>query len=405
MTRASLAPRLLPVLLPLGLLAVPPVVEVVRSWSEVQRPPRPAITFDVEADGAPAVPDVEWPIAFEPGHEASLSGGAAVCDDQAFLLDHRRKQVHRVSLSAGAAIDRIGDPSGGTFAYPYAIAAACRANKLFVADYAGLFVINLATGAIETRFPKPPTFATSLGRLAVDASARRVFVPGVWARRPNDWLFNGLHRMFVDDWLGREIDVVTGETSPFVPPIERGCFTASPLCLSVSLDRVAAGGEVAWIVAQKISTRVGLFDAHRRAVRLVDVRSPRFREDGQSVPRQRTLVEKIAWHEHNSVIEAVVAFRDGFAVVHSVHRTKGWQPGGQVDFEVFVNIFGYDGRPLVSDVRLPDLPVAHDADSLYTVSYGPAGRQVTSHRRLVVARFPIWSLMVGGAPVARPVPR
>jgi hypothetical protein len=189
-----------------------------------------------------------------------------------------------------------------------------------------------------------------------------------------------------------------------VPPLERGCFTASPGCLTVNLDAVRASPGIAWIAAQKISTRVGLFDAQRRLVRTVDVRSPFFREDGRRVPQRTDLVQELAWHEDNSVIQDVAAFRDGFAVVHAIHRTRGWQPR-PIAFDVFVNVYGYDGRPLVSDIRLPDLPVARDADNLYTVSYGAAGRRPTGNHHLIIARFPFSSLIRGGTRNARQVPR
>lgn len=391
--------RLVPAAVPLALLLVGPVVAAMRSLSDVQRMPRPAVVFDIEAAGTHAVPDREWSVVLEPGHEVGLAGGAAVCGDQVFLLDHAFKMIHRVSLASGDEVSRIGDAQ--VFEFPYAIAAACDAHQLFVSDYSGLIVIDTDSEQVDAHFPKPAAFSNSLGTLAVDAETHRVFVPGVWAAKPKDWVFNGLQRMFAGAWLGREIDVRTGETLPLVPTIEQGCFTASPSCLTVSLDSVPASPELAWIAAQKISTRVGLFDRHHRLVRTVDVRSRKFQEDGRRVSRRTRLEAEAAWHEHNSVIHAVSAFRDGFAVVHTIHRTKQWRLGGQTDFDVFVNVYGYDGRPLVSDVRLPDLPVAHDAHNLYTVSYGAAGRRKTGDGRLVIARFAIQSLMSGAAPIAR----
>jgi len=387
---------------PLALLLVAPAIEAVRSRSAVERLPRPSVAFDIEASGARAVADREWDVALEPGRRAGLAGGAAVCGDQVFLLDHALKTIHRVSLASGDEMSRIGDAQ--VFAFPYAIAAACDANRLFVSDYSGLIVFDTGSEQVVARFSKPAAFSNSVGTLASDADGRRVFVPGVWAAKPKEWLVNGLHRMFVNAWLGREIDVQTGETSPLLPTIEQGCFTASPSCLTVSLDRVPAPTDVAWIAAQRIGTRVGLFDRRHRLVRAVDVRSRKFQEDGARVSRRTRLEEEMAWHERNSVIHALSAFHDAFAVVHTVHRTKQWRLGGQTDFDVFVNIYAYDGRPLVSDVRLPDLPVAHDADNLYTVSYGPRGRQKTNDGRLTIARFAIRSLMSGASPAVRAEP-
>jgi hypothetical protein len=385
----------------LALLAVGPVVSAVRSRSDVQRPPRPNTVFEIDARGSTALPASEWSVALQTTGQAGLIGGAAVCGDEVFLLDPKFRTVHRVSLSSGAEIERIGDAT--LFAYPFSIAASCDDHELYISDHSGLIVIDMRTGQAGPRFPRPQTFSNSIGTATFDAVTHHLFVPGVWAQREKDWLFNGLQQMFVDDWLGRDIDVRTGASSPLVPPLERGCFTASPLCLSVTLDRAPTTSGVAWIIAHQISTKVGLFDAHRRLLRTADIRSPLFGEDGRRVPRRTTLEEEVAWHENNSIIQSVWAFEHAFVIVHSRQRTRHWKLGGQTDFDVFVNVFGYDGRAIVSDAALPDLPVARDADSLYTISYGPGGRHVTSDRRLEIARFPLWSLT--SSPTTAPAQR
>jgi hypothetical protein len=53
-----------------------------------------------------------------------------------------------------------------------------------------------------------------------------------------------------------------------------------------------------------------------------------------------------------------------------------------------MNIYAHDGTPLVSDARLPDLPIGRDDTHLYAVDYGPAGRG-NSSERVRLARIPI----------------
>jgi hypothetical protein len=57
-----------------------------------------------------------------------------------------------------------------------------------------------------------------------------------------------------------------------------------------------------------------------------------------------------------------------------------WQLGQQLAFTVLMNSYTPDGRLVRADVPLPDLPVGHDADGVWVMDYGSAGRtnRVTS---------------------------
>jgi hypothetical protein len=62
-------------------------------------------------------------------------------------------------------------------------------------------------------------------------------------------------------------------------------------------------------------------------------------------------------------------------VVHARPRVgPDWQLGQQLSFNVLMNSYTPDGRLVRADVPLPDLPVGGDADGLWAIDYGSAGR-------------------------------
>ena len=78
----------------------------------------------------------------------------------------------------------------------------------------------------------------------------------------------------------------------------------------------------------------------------------------------------------NSIIRRVFAFAEIVAVVHSRTETVADpQLGGLPRLNVFVNLYSRDGTPLVSDIRLSDMPVGRDSSHLYVIDYGAPGRR------------------------------
>src|SRR2546428_7707864 len=59
------------------------------------RPDKKLLTFRHDAGGQQAYWDAEWRISGGAGGPVGLIVGAAVCGDEAFLLDRRFKVVHR----------------------------------------------------------------------------------------------------------------------------------------------------------------------------------------------------------------------------------------------------------------------------------------------------------------------
>jgi hypothetical protein len=358
------------------------------SASRMSRPDKTRVTYQRDVRGENAYADGVWKIHPRSGG-LGIIVGAAVCGDEAFLLDRQFAVVHRVDLARGRIVDDLGVAPSGTQGLRQAagLVADCAQRTLYVVDGAGVAVIDIESGQIAARYAKPSSFVNSIAATVLDTNEQAVYVPGLWPEAPNDWLVKPVDRMFEGDRVGYRLDLRTGQTSPMVPAVERGCWSLGPNCLFASLDRVggSAGG---WVAAHTHGMLVGVFDSAQRLVRNVDVRSPRFLESGRR-NGSKSLTSMVAWNEDNSVIRGVYAFGSSIVTVHSFNRTRGWKPGRPTDFEVFMNLHSLAGTGLASDIRLPDMPVGRDATSLYVVDYGASGRRRIGHGAISLFRIPV----------------
>jgi hypothetical protein len=354
------------------------------SASRMSRPDKSRVTYQRDMSGARAYADAEWKI--HPG--ASPIGiivSAAVCGSEAFLLDRQVAVVHRVDLASGRIVANVGDAQG--LRQVASLAADCTQRTLYVVDFTGVAAIDMDSGQITARFARPPTFVNSSAAAVLDTKEQAIYVSGLWPEAADDWLVKPVDRMFEGDHLGYRLDLRTGQTAPMVPAVERGCWSLGPNCLYASLDRVSgpAGG---WVAAHTHGMLVGVFDNQLRLLRHVDVRSPNFLDSGRR-NGSKSLTAMVAWNEDNSVIRGAYAFGSSIVSVHSFNRTRGWKPGQQTDFEVFMNLHSLDGTGLASDIRLPNLPVGRDDTSLYVVDYGAGGRRRIGKGVISLFRIPV----------------
>jgi hypothetical protein len=335
-------------------------------WS---RPERPVAAFRINAAAAAATADTEWRLSTR-GSRIGLIMSVAVCGNEAFLLDRQLGVVHRADLNAGAI---TGDATSRGIHQVAGLAADCSRRLLYIVDGKGVGVFNMDSGAPLAHFSKPDNFANSIGAPVLDETSSTLAVQGVWSSRRN-WRMKPADRMFEQDRIGYRVDLATGRTSPMVAAVERGCWSLGPNCVYATLDGVAGSQRARWVAAHFVGMAVGVYDAGYRQLRVIDIRSPQFLENGERNERE-VITEMVAWNEDNSVIRQVYGFGDRIVTVHSYNRTRGWQPGGQIDFNVFMNVHTVDGAGVVSDVRLRDLPVGRDDSGLYVVDYGNAGRR------------------------------
>ena len=114
-----------------------------------------------------------------------------------------------------------------------------------------------------------------------------------------------------------------------------------------------------------------------------------FKSDGRTVP---TLDAEsgVRWSASNSVIRSADLF--GSNVVATIHELtklpENWVFGQSVDFDWWMNLHALSGGRLVSDIRLPGMPVGRDASHVYAIDYGAGGR-TASPDSVRVLRIPV----------------
>jgi hypothetical protein len=360
----------------------------VASASRMSRGDKRLLVYHRDLGGATAYWDAEWRITPDKAGMGVIVA-AAVCDDEGFLLDRQMAVVHRVDLTRGEIVADLGGagPTSQGLREVAGLAADCQHRTLYVVDGTGVAVLEMDSGRAVKRFAKPPQFVNSIATAVLDLGAQALYLPGLWPAT-SDWLVKPLDRMFEGHRVGSRLDLRTGETAPMLSAVERGCWSLGPNCSFASLDAVRGSAHARWLAAHQVGTLVGVYDSQFRLVRNVDVRSPKFLDSGVRNGSQ-SLTEMVAWNEDNSVIRDTYAFGDSIVSVHSFNRTRGWKPGRPIDFEVFMNVHTLEGAGVVSDIRLPDLPVGRDATSLYVVDYGPTGRRVRGSAPISLIRIPI----------------
>ncbi len=359
------------------------------SASRMSRPDRRAQNYHHLAAGGAAYWDATWRIAPQ-AKPTGLIVGAAVCDDEAFLLDRQLAVVHRVDLARGSIVADLGEAGAGSSGLHEVdgLAADCRQRTLFVVDHGGVAVIDMDSGRTAARFARPVAFVNAMAPPVLDRAANALYVSGLWPAAESDWLSKPIDRMFEGDRVGYRVALDTGRTTPMMPALERGCWSLGPNCLSAMLDAVAGSPGAAFVAAHKVGTSVGVYDEAFRLLRTIDVRSPLFLESG-SRNGSRDLAAMVSWNEDNSVIRECFAIGGRIVTIHSVNRTRGWKPGQQTNFDVFMNVHTLDGAGVASDVRLPDLPVGHDASSVYVIDYGQTGRRRIGAGSMTLTRIPV----------------
>lgn len=330
---------------------------------------------------------LRWPA----GQPSGLLINAEVCGSEAYLANPGHIDV--VDLDRGVWTRRISRRGSGPgeFIEVRDLAADCARDRLYVVvPLTGVLVFERSSGQYLKTHPMPASFSPALSRqplLSADGGA--LHVAGLWPDGPRYAYANEpKERMYRDSMLMWRLDLTGGEDVRMVAPIEPGCVATGAHCSGIALDRA---GPDTWVMAQGGGTRAAVLSTDGAVTRVFDVRSPRFLRDGAVVRRGDSIAEGMAWGETNSVIHGVYAWEDVVATVHSYNATTNWQdPSDVIRFNVFMNLHdARTGEGLVSDIRLPDLPVGRDGEHLLVLDYGPAGGRRHDTDRLDLVRIPI----------------
>ena len=155
------------------------------------------------------------------------------------------------------------------------------------------------------------------------------------------------------------------------------------------MDRGSIKGRPVWAAVQGISTRVAIFDDRRQRTATFDVRSPKFLRDGTEMPVSTGASITEQWQSRNTLIRAVFVMANSIVTIHSLNVLgPNYTFGEQSQYAVFMNVHALDGSGLVSDVKLPDLPIGRDETHLYAIDFGSEGRRNAADR-LRLVRIPI----------------
>ena len=347
--------------------------------------------YAVDAQGALAAVAERITLRWPSGQPTGLLSDAALCASHAYLSTPPGDGIDVVDLDRGAWTGRIGRRGGGPgeFREVRDLAVDCARDRLYVVDgLLGVLTFERSSGRYLTTYARPASFSPSLSRqplLSTDGSA--LYVPGVWpGGARNAYAAEPKERMYQDSMLMWRIDLTGGDDVRMVAPIDAGCFGDGATCVRMSLDRVGAG---AWVIAQGGGTRAAvLSETDGAVIRVFDVRSPQFLRDDAVVVWGGGIEQSMAWGETNSVINGIYAYDDVVATVHSYSATRNWRPGDTVQFHVFMNLHTATGEGLVSDIRLPGLPVGRDFEHLLILDYGEAGRRADADQ-LDLVKIPI----------------
>lgn len=317
--------------------------------------------YRFDAQGRPAIVDQRITITWPEDQPSGLIRDVEVCNGRAYLrVSGNDRAIQVVDLAAAAPtgeIGRIGD-GPGEYRIPSSLLADCAADRLYVVEApSGVTAFTLSTGEYVRAYSQPADFQLSTAsRPLLSPDRERLFLPGIWDDGSS---FAALQNR--SPALGLVLSLESGVSAPLFPqPPQPGCVAGISDCLRVVFDRLP-GAPHPWLAAQGAGTVFGVASEDGELVRTVDARSPLFLRDGTRVRPDSPLTEIVAWGERNSSIRALYAFPDAIAVVHHNHATRNWSPGaGPVQFDVFMNIFSHEGERLVSDIRLPELPVGRD---------------------------------------------
>ena len=343
--------------------------------------------FDWDAGGAVARLEHEWRIELDGPEPITVPASAVRCDADLYLVDTRGGVVHHVDLAALRRVDVIGVARDGTryLKSPLTAAIDCGANTLYVVDSNGVNVFDTRSKEFQTRFPHPPGFnQTSQSAAILDAQSKTLYVPGLWPRTSQPWLVNGRDAMFVGSWIGYVLNLADGRVSPGFPAIDKGCWSWTPDCVSVIADR---GSDGIWAVAHMVGTDIATFDGDGTLIRRIDVRSDLFRRSGARLLRSAARRDKFSWHYANSVLPGLFRFDGLVATIHVHFSTE--HEGKLPNVDVFMNLHRLDGTGILSDVRLPGLPLFRDDRSLYMVDYGSAGRHPIGLGPFTIVSVPV----------------
>jgi len=342
--------------------------------------------FEVDAKGAPAV--VEQTLTIDGLSEPiGFVSAVARCGDLLLFADSNGL-VRRLQLSTGQTLASIARDAANM-----AMGVDCPSRSIYLFGPAGgrpqrgrlqVIALDLDTGAQRRAYPLELMMLPDWNATVADGA---LVVGGTWMPMPTDGKYQHppAAAFYSDKKLGFRMTLDSGVATPWLPPFDLSCRAHCPFS---TLSRLVGQGPLAWLATQASSKQIALYDTGGVVHRRFDITSPLFADDG-SVLGTLGGEPDVRWSARNSLLKSADQVGEVVATVH--YRTRlpaDYMFGQSTEFDYWMNLHGLDGRKLVSDIKLPGMPIGRDDTHVYVTDYGPDGRH-SAPDKLKVLRIPV----------------
>lgn len=355
--------------------------------SPATRPaPRDPNAFEVDAKGAPAVVDQALTLDGL-GQPIAYVSAVARCGDLLLFADSSG-QVRRLDVTTGTTL-----PSIARDAANMSMGVDCAARSVYLFGPSGrrlqrgqLYVqsFDIDTGVRRRAYPLELMLMPEANATVADGT---LVIGGTWMPMPSE----GGHRhppidkFYSDKKLGIGVTLDSGQVTPWLSPYDPACRAH---CAFSTLSRVVGQGPRVWLATQSSSRNVAFYDVSGVVRHRFDIGSPLFIDDG-SVLRTLGGEPDVRWSARNSLVKSSEQFAEIIATIHFRTRLPDDYVFGQsTEFDYWLNLHAMDGRKLVSDIKLPGMPIGRDETHIYVTDYGRDGRHGAPDR-LKILRIPV----------------
>ncbi|MGE0862847.1 MAG: hypothetical protein AB7P34_03005 [Vicinamibacterales bacterium] len=367
------------------ILALIPVL-VLAGCSAASPPPTDTNAFEVDAKGAPAVVDQTLTLDGL-GQPIAYVSAVARCGDLLLLADSSG-QVRRLDVMTGTTL-----PSIARDAANMSMGVDCASRSIYLFGPSGprlqrgqlqVQSFDIDSGVLRRAYPLELMLMPDANATVADGM---LVIGGTWMPLPpaGGYQHPPTEAFYSDKKLGIGVALDSGLVKPWLSPYDPGCRAS---CAFSTLSKVDGQGPLVWLASQSSSKEVAFYDASGAVRRRLDVTSPLFADDG-SVLRSLGGEPDVRWSGRNSLVKSSHQIAGMIATIHYRTRLPGdYVLGQSTEFDYWMNLHAMDGRKLVSDIKLPGMPIGRDGTHLYVTDYGPDGRHGAPDK-LRILRIPV----------------
>lgn len=345
--------------------------------------------FETDAKGAPAAVDQTLTLDGM-GEPIGFVSAVSRCGDLLLLADSSG-QVRRLNVATGETL-----PSIARDAANMALGVDCAARSIYLFGPSGqrfqraqlqVQSFDIDTGGRRRAYPLDLMLMPQPNATVADGI---LVVGGTWMSMPpgGGYQHPPIDAFYSDKKLGIGVALDSGLATPWLPPYDPACRAQ---CAFSTLSKVVGQGPLVWLATQSSSREVAFYDVGGVVRRRFDITSPLFTDDG-SVLRTLGGEPDVRWSARNSLVKSSDQIGGMVATIHFRTRLPDDYVFGQsTEFDYWMNLHAMDGRRLVSDIKLPGMPIGRDDTHLYVTDYGAGGRH-SAPGALKILRIPV---MVG----------